>query len=145
MKRKAFALVLSLLLVFSMGVPSMANDVTVKINGEVLVTEVPAQIVNSRTVLPMRAVFEALGATVQWVEADRMIFATKDDSMIVMQIDVPKMTIDKASSEEKKVIELDLAPFIQDGRTLVPVRAAAEALDAKVEWDDTTRTVLITK
>lgn len=122
-----------------------ADGITVNINGSKLETPVEAQIVNNRTVLPMRAVFEALGAKVEWIDADRLIFATKGNKFITLKIGIPQMSVQTTESVGNKIIELDTAPFIDSGYTLVPVRAAAEALDAGVEWIEETKTVEITK
>lgn len=120
-----------------------AQDVTVKVNGSVLGPPVPAQIVNDRTMLPMRSIFERLGAQVTWLEEDRIIVATKDKSLIVMQIDNTKMSVQNILSDEVTEILLDSPPFIQNDSTMVPVRAVAETLGAKVEWDPETYTVTI--
>ena len=136
--RKLLIAVVLCVMVFSQNV--FANNITVKVNGSVLYSPVPAQIVNDRTVLPMRAIFERLGADVEWIEQERMIFATKDDLFIVMQIDNNKMAVEKIGGE-KKTIELDTPPFIQEGSTLVPVRAVAESIGAEVNWNGETRTV----
>ena len=120
-----------------------AQDVTVKVNGSVLEPPVPAQIVNDRTMLPMRSIFERLGAQVTWLEEDRIIVATKDKSLIVMQIDNTKMSVQNILSDEVTEILLDSPPFIQNDSTMVPVRAVAETLGAKVEWDPETYTVTI--
>lgn len=137
---------ISLLLVcVSMIMPAsaFADEITVLVNGEQLVTDVAPQIVNDRTMLPMRAIFEALGANVSWVERDRLIFATKGEYMIVMQIDNNQMSVQTVTSDENTAISLDVAPFIYNSRTLVPVRAVAESLDAQVDWVAETRTVII--
>lgn len=137
---------ISLLLVcISMLMPAsaFADEITVLVNGEQLVTDVAPQIVNDRTMLPMRAIFEALGANVSWVEKDRLIFATKGEYMIVMQIDNNQMSVQTVTSDENTAISLDVAPFIYNSRTLVPVRAVAESLDAQVDWVAETRTVII--
>lgn len=137
---------ISLLLVcISMLMPAsaFADEITVLVNGEQLVTDVAPQIVNDRTMLPMRAIFEALGANVSWVEKDRLIFATKGEYMIVMQIDNDQMSVQTVTSDENTAISLDVAPFIYNSRTLVPVRAVAESLDAQVDWVAETRTVII--
>ena len=139
--RKLLIAVVLCVMVFSQNV--FANNITVKVNGSALYSPVPAQIVNDRTVLPMRAIFERLGADVEWIEQERMIFATKDDLFIVMQIDNNKMAVEKIGGE-KKIIELDTPPFIQEGSTLVPVRAVAESIGAEVKWNGETRTVDIT-
>ena len=144
---KKIILMLVLCILFSNCITAFAEekDVTVIINGQQLQTPVPARIINGRTVLPMRVVFERLGAIVTWVEADRMIFATKDNTLMIMQIDNHNIAVQKTNETGKKIVELDVAPFVENGHTLVPVRAVAETLDAKVEWDEETFTVNIYK
>ena len=97
--RKLLIAVVLCVMVFSQNV--FANNITVKVNGSVLYSPVPTQIVNDRTVLPMSAIFERLGADVEWIEQERMIFATKDDLFIVMQIDNNKMAVEKIGGEKK--------------------------------------------
>ena len=63
--------------------------------------------------------------------------------MIVMQIDNDQMSVQTVTSDENTAISLDVAPFIYNSRTLVPVRAVAESLDAQVDWVAETRTVII--
>ena len=120
-------------------------EITVKINGETLKTPIAAKIINDRTMLPMRSVFETLGAKVEWAEADQLIFATKGNKLITLKIGYPKIVIQTTESDKSEVLELETAPFIEGVYTLVPVRAVAESLDAKVDWDGETNTVLITK
>lgn len=120
-------------------------EITVKINGETLKTPIAAKIINDRTMLPMRSVFETLGANVEWAEADQLIFATKGNKLITLKIGYPKIVIQTTESNKSEVLELETAPFIEGDYTLVPVRAVAESLDAKVDWDGETNTVLITK
>ena len=120
-------------------------EITVKINGETLKTPIAAKIINDRTMLPMRSVFETLGANVEWAEADQLIFATKGNKLITLKIGYPKIVIQTTESNKSEVLELETAPFIEGDYTLVPVRAVAESLDAKVDWDGETNAVLITK
>ena len=119
--------------------------ITILVNGEKLVTDVNPQLVNDRTMVPMRAIFEALGATVTWFEADQLIFATKAETMIVLQIGNAKMQMQSAIEEGVTAIDLDTAPYLFESRTLVPVRAVSEALKATVDWIEETNTVVITK
>lgn len=121
----------------------MAEEpITVKINGAVLESDVPAKLVNDRTMLPMRAVFEALGATVTWIEEDQLVLAIRENTLITMQIGSQNMSISKDGQDSQLV--LDAVPFVTNDRTMVPVRAVAEALSAKVDWVEKTNTVVIT-
>jgi hypothetical protein len=51
----------------------------------------------------------------------------------------------KTAYVNDKQVELDVAPFIESGRTFVPVRFLAEALGCEVEWDKLTESVIIRK
>lgn len=120
------------------------NAVTVMVNGTELIADVPAQIMNDRTMLPMRAIFEKLGANVSWMEKDQAIFATKNTLLVVMRVGSTDLLVSDFNSSDKNIV-LDVVPQIVDGRTLVPVRAVSEALGCTVEWDGETRTVTITE
>lgn len=143
--KKALAAVFFCIIVFGACAFAQGDAVTVNIDGKKLEAPIEAQIVNGRTLLPMRAVFEAFGARVTWEAEDRIIFAVKGDTFITLKIGVPQMSVQSAKSEGNNVVTLDTAPFIDRDYTLVPVRAVAEALNARVEWIEETRTVEITK
>ena len=130
-------------MIFSTAAFAADNEITVTVDGNVLSTPIPAQIVNGRTMLPMRSIFEKLGADVSWAGTDQLIFATKGNKFITLKIGVPKMSVQSTESADNQVTELDAAPFIDSDYTLVPVRAIAESLDADVQWNEETRTVAI--
>ncbi|MBQ9756862.1 MAG: copper amine oxidase N-terminal domain-containing protein [Clostridia bacterium] len=138
-------LILFLCLTIFMSVSCFAADreVTVLIDGETLVTDTPPQLISGRTMLPMRAIFEAFDANVTWMGEDELIFATKDDLLIVLKIGAKEMSVQKASENVGKIVTLDVAPFLYNERTMVPARAIAEALGADVDWIDETSTVII--
>lgn len=105
---------------------------------------VEPQIINDRTMVPFRKIFNALGVTdenISWNGETRIVEAKKDNVVIGLQIDNPvaKKTVSGDTSE----IKLDSAPVIVDGRTLVPVRFIAESMNKKVGWDNLNRTVII--
>lgn len=99
--------------------------------------DVEPTVINGRTVLPVRTIFEALGLGVGWDESTRTITGTKDDLVIILQID------NKEAKVNDKVMMLDVPATIIDGRTVVLVRFVAEATGADVEWDGSTRTLVI--
>jgi len=113
------------------------SEITVTINGKEQSFEVPPQLINERTMVPMRAIFEAMGARVQWEESTQTITATAGDRVITMQLDNNVMTVDGTD------VVLDVPPQLVNSRTLVPVRAVAEGLDAAVNWIGSTQTVVI--
>ena len=125
----------------------LRDDIIVQLNGEIIDftdangDKVEAQIMNDRTMVPMRKIFEVLGAEVEWDGENRIVTGKKEDTEIKLQIGNNIAT--KKISEETKNIELDVTPTIVNGRTLVPVRFIAESLDKKVGWDAENRAVII--
>ncbi|MBQ2940920.1 MAG: copper amine oxidase N-terminal domain-containing protein [Clostridia bacterium] len=113
------------------------------VDGKALKSDVPPTIVEGRTMVPMRGIFEELGASVTWIADSQMIRATYREKIIDLKIDAKVLMLCNVATGEIKRTELDVAPFITDGRTLVPVRAISEALGAEVGWDNDTRTVTI--
>lgn len=143
MKKIIISISLALTMLISSAV--YAKDIMVIINGEQLVTDTAPQLVNERTMLPMRAVFEALGADVTWIGEDELIVVTNNDCMIVMKIGSNILSLQKIMDDKPIIIELDAAPYIFNERTMIPVRAVAEALNAAVDWNGDTSVVTITK
>ena len=154
--KKAISLFLLLLLLTSLfAFPVHAEaDIKVFLNNNELSFDQPPIIENDRTLVPMRAVFEAFGADVNWVEFDdiQMILAVKNDIKIFMAID--ETTFYKYIGNDFEVfekqmynmdeIDLDVAPMLVNGRTLIPLRAVSEALDIAVEWAEESNSVFLT-
>ena len=120
-----------------------ADDISVYIDGEQIEFDVPPQIINERTMVPMRKIFEVRGAEVEWVPDSQMIFATRGAKCALFQIGKYAMAVNDFSTNTVTKTELDIAPVIVDERTLVPVRAVSEAFGMKVDWDGETSSVLI--
>ncbi|MBS6366131.1 MAG: DUF4163 domain-containing protein [Clostridiales bacterium] len=114
-----------------------AAPISVTIDGEYLSAAQAPVIQENRTLVPMRAIFEALGAEVQWDADSRSITATKGDTTIEMAIGQTEMTVDGKS------VALEVAPTILNNNTMVPVRAVAESFEAQVDWDAEARQVVI--
>jgi len=109
------------------------NDTTVKENGAHQELDVAPEInAESRTMLPLRYIGEALGCDVDWNDATRTITITQDGNVFTMTID-------------QIIPGFGAAPTIKDGRTLVPVRYISEMLGANVIWDPVDQTVTIVK
>ena len=90
-----------------------------------------------RTMVPARAVFEAMGAEVAWNEATQEVYIRKDKDIIVLQVD------QTTASKNGVAFTMDVPAKVINDRTLIPVRAVSEALGCSVNWDETTRTVSI--
>ena len=108
-------------------------------NGEEFPLDVPAMLVDSRTMVPFRAICEALDATVDWDDPTQTVTVVKEEITLELQIGNP---IIKKNGKNKV---LDVPAQLVEERTLVPVRAVAEGLGAIVEWDDATQTVTVTQ
>jgi len=111
---------------------------TAFIDGRTLELETVPTIINGRTMVPVRFIGEALGASFLWEEKTRKVSYIYKDMLIEIFIDQRQAFVDR------QPIILDAAPFIIDGRTLVPLRFVSEQLGAAVVWDEVTRTVTIT-
>ena len=119
------------------------DTISVVVNGTEVIFDVPPQIINGRTMVPVRAIFEALGADVYWDDATKTVYAEKPESDWVPYV---KLTIGGNIMEGSYVGNsywLESPATMIDGRTLVPARAAAEGFGHIVEWDESTRTVYI--
>ncbi len=105
---------------------------------EMLETDSPVLIKDSRTLTTARCVAEALGANVEWDDSTKTVTISKDST-------TAKLTIgsDKAYINDKETT-LDVAAQIIDSRTYTPARFVAEALGYSVDWDDNSKTVIIT-
>ena len=92
---------------------------------------------NSRTLVPMRAIFEALGAEVRWDDASKTVFSTKGNTNISLKIE------DNTGYINNAPVKLDAHARIKNSRTIVPLRFVAESFNANVTWDDEERAVFI--
>lgn len=113
------------------------DDISLFIDGQKVTCDVPPIISNSRTLVPVRAVFEHLNAKVTWNGVLRQVMVTTDSKFMIFNID------SKIAYLNGDVYALDAAPIIQDGRTLVPIRFVSENLGYKVDWDAVSRSVII--
>jgi len=119
--------------------PPPTQEIKVLVNGTAVAFDQPPIIENGRTLVPLRAIFEALGATVEWEQSTQTVTAVKDDITIILKIG------DAFLTKNGERIALDVPAKIVGGRTLVPARAVAESFGADVQWDQATRTVTITE
>ena len=119
-------------------VVSASDNIKVMINGEPMYSDVPAQIIGGRTMVPMRAVFENLNADINWDDTSKTVTAIKNETTIKMTIGAAEFYINDQQ------VSLDVPAQIIGGRTLVPVRAVSESLGCNVNWDNDTKTVIIT-
>ncbi|MGN1318015.1 MAG: copper amine oxidase N-terminal domain-containing protein [Lachnospirales bacterium] len=148
--KKKFALALSTVVAVScltIGVTSIASaaeDVTLVVNGEVVECEQPPVIEEGRTLVPFRAVGEALGAEVDWDGATKTV--SFENEMVAVEFAIGGDTLtatDKATGVSVDV-DVDVPAKIINDRTMVPVRVVSENLGFDVAWDQDTKTVTVT-
>ena len=105
------------------------GDITVKVSGEHVRFDQEPIVYNSRTMVPMRKIFEAIGADVTWDENTKTASGKRGDRTVKVTIGSKKMYVNK------KLIEIDTPAMLVGGSTLVPVRAISEELGCEVDWD----------
>jgi hypothetical protein len=115
--------------------PARAQDITIVVNGQQVGFDQPPIERSGRVFVPLRGVFERLGASV--VYDNGVINATGNGSSISLRIG-SNVAIVNGSQEM-----LDVAPFLVGARTLVPLRFVSQALGANVDWNNNTSTVTI--
>ena len=127
------------------GVPNPATPISnptgapqVILDGRQLTFEVPPIIENGRTLAPLRAIFEAMGASVNWENSTRTVTSVKGTTTVVLPIGSISPTVNG------QVWPLEVAAKIKDGRTLAPLRFVGEAFGGKVDWNSSTRIITIT-
>ncbi len=114
-----------------------AEDIRVVLDGvEVAFPDMRPIIENDRVLTPMRAACEAAGLTVEWDGG--VVTVTDGTHTVVLTVGEAVISVDGAARE------LDCAPVLRGGRTMIPIRAVMEPFGFAVEWDGETRTVSIT-
>ncbi len=125
-----------------------ANDITVRhsgtqpisvyLNGEELVFDSEPEIIDGTTFVPMRTIFEALGADIEWNDERHEVVASCGLDEIVLKIG------SKVAIHNTDVSMLNAAPYIKEDCTMVPLRYLSEALSCDVKWDSANNRVDIT-
>ena len=123
---------------------SAPNTVTIVIDGTVLAAPVEPYIADDITMVPMRSIFEALGAEVEWNEAERTVTAQKDGITVKLTIDSAAVTVTAADGSVSELTAESPAVIVDD-HTMIPARLIAESLGCGVEWDSAAETVYITR
>jgi len=114
------------------------DSIKVFVNGEKLAFDVEPFIESGRTLVPIRRIFEAFGATVEWNEQTQTATVMKENENISFTIN-DNMAVINGVNEQMEVA----AKIVDGGRTVVPLRFLSEALGYNVEWDGVTQTIQI--
>jgi len=108
------------------------SKIGVRLNGELIDFENKPVIINDRTMVPFREIFEYFEAEVEWDGKDRSVTAKREGKTVYLTIGSEDAKIDGEATK------LDSPPIIIDSRTYVPLRFIAEGLDAGVSWNSQT-------
>ncbi len=122
--------------------PYTGPEVSLILNDEKFVadeTQMPPIILDNRTLVPVREVFEKLGGIVEWNAEARRVIVRFGDKTIELMMDHLTAIV---NGEE---IALDVPAKIINSKTMVPVRFISEHADLKVDWEATTHTVTVSK
>ena len=113
------------------------DGIRISIDGKIIESTVQPIIISGRTMVPLRAIFEELGAHVSWDNTIKLAKIHMGDTQVEVSPNTNEMLVNGKS------ILLDVPPQIVNSSTLVPVRAISEALKCKVVWDDELQIVAI--
>lgn len=113
------------------------SNISVTLNDQEIEFDQPPIIIDDRTLVPLRAVFEAMDCNVEWNGSNQEINVYHDDEQII-QMHIGSNTMWTNVNPD---IYLDVPPQIISGRTLVPIRAVSESIGAKVFWHGESKTV----
>ncbi|OPX87110.1 MAG: hypothetical protein A4E53_02640 [Pelotomaculum sp. PtaB.Bin104] len=131
------SLIIPILVLLTLCFSSIAQAAPrVILDGQALSFDVPPTIENGRTLVPLRVIFEALGADVQWDGSTQNITATKDGNEI-------QLIIGGKAFKNGQEVPLDVPAKLINNRTVVPLRFVSEALGCKVDWEGANQRIYI--
>ncbi|MGH2454208.1 MAG: copper amine oxidase N-terminal domain-containing protein, partial [bacterium] len=113
------------------------GPISVVLDGAPLLLDVPPIQIEGRILVPLRGIFERLGAKVIFDADTQTVTATRESVTILLRLGSREARVGD------RIVTLDVPPLALRGRTFVPLRFVSEALGARVDWDERARTVLI--
>lgn len=116
---------------------STAGAVDLYVDTAKVETDTPPTVVDGRTLVPVRAIFEAVGATVTWDAATSTATGVRGDIVVSIQIDNTTAYVNGESRT------LDVPAQLINGRTMVPARFISESMGCDVTWDGNTGTAAV--
>ncbi len=149
--KKLLSVLLASAMTLSLSVAALAdNNPEVFVDGALVdFPDQAAEIVDDRTLVPVRGVFEIMGAGVDWDGDTQTVTINSKDNItrIVLTIGSSDMTVYTFTSlfkADSETVTLDVAPQLINDRTMVPLRAISESLKTNVKWDADNYAVYIT-
>jgi hypothetical protein len=120
----------------NIGITVMPVD-SIVAKGKVIKFDTPPVIKDGRTLIPVRALSEAFGATVAWDPVEQKVTISNGTTQIVLNLNSNTAYVNGTE------VAIDVAATTLSNRTIVPLRFITETLGLKVDWDEETDTVEI--
>jgi hypothetical protein len=138
LRKNLLTLVVLTFLLTAFAFPAPAGSPSIYVNDALLSPSVPPVVENGTTLVPLRVIFQSLGAEVNWEGSTQTVTAVKDGITI-------KLTIGNKTAYKNNVPVTLLVPakIIRES-TMVPLRFVSESLGTTVNWNSATRTITIT-
>lgn len=137
MKKYYSVILMAVIIVLVAANAALGANITVYLNGQSQTYNPAPVIQKGTTIVPMRAIFEQLGANIDWNGQTRTVTATKDDIIISLTIG------ETVAYVNGRQVALAIPSQTINGRTMVPLRFVSEALGATVKWDAKTWSIYI--
>lgn len=135
-KHKKLLILFTILMILALAIPAWAAP-TVTLDGQQMSFTTTPVIDNGTTLVPLRAIFEAMGATVNWDQSTQTATAIKNNTTVVLKIGSTTPTING------KVQNLQVPAKIINGSTLAPLRFVGEAFGGSVAWNQASQAITI--
>ena len=138
---KIFTLSLCIIFLFQVSLQHLTtslnetDEISIVINGKQINLDTAPVIINGRTLVPARSVFEHLGANVTWNDRFQIVTIALDEKEIELAIDIKRAKINREN------VPLEVAPEIINNRTMIPLRFVGEALNMNVDWNSNQRLI----
>lgn len=113
-------------------VPDVRQGLQVAFDGTQIAFDVQPRVEKGLPLAPFRQIFEHTGGQVMWVPSTRVVRAVNAEREIVLSVNGGTAVVNGES------VMLERAPFIERGRTIVPLSFIGKALDVKVDYDPST-------
>lgn len=131
------SLVVAVSLMLPAGVFAQQAPIRVYVDGQPLSFDVPPSMIQGRVLVPLRGIFERLGATVDFDPQTQHIVAVRGPQTVELTIGSRQARVNSNAAL------LDVPAFTIAGRTMVPLRFISESLGANVQWVEASQTILI--
>ncbi|GFN31069.1 stalk domain-containing protein [Paenibacillus xylaniclasticus] len=113
------------------------TPISVVLDGKTLKLSQPPYVVGGTTLVPMKPIFDALGASVTWIQSTKTIIARKGSTTISLQVGAKTAVVNGSS------VKLDVPVQVKNGTTFVPLRVVGETFSAEVKWNAEKRQIVI--